>query len=328
MQLVSSSFEKISKVSSLFIEFLQDMAVFIRYSGISPLQNKQRKLYYKLLIEAHTLEKGLSLAAPRPLFGRQKIEFLIKSLDRYDPSLSLMPVEMILGAFNSYIKFHRDLGVSDPMLDRMESWAELKQKTTSASPSGGLRMFRVPYEGISTMTPSSFLLSRFSNRRFSPDRLPHEVVTAIVGNARFAPSQCNRQSTHAHFYQDQEKIRALLELQGGSAGFSQDITNLFVITSELSAWGGAQQRNQPFVDGALFCMSLIYFMHASGVATCPLNLAITNSRERKIKSEAGIPMDQRVIMMIAVGYPVSAEIVSAAASPRRDTAEILHFHNQ
>ena len=40
----------------------------------------------------------------------------------------------------------------------------------------------------------------------------------------------------------------LLDLQGGARGFAETVPTLFVITSEITAWGGPQQRNQPYVD--------------------------------------------------------------------------------
>jgi nitroreductase len=104
------------------------------------------------------------------------------------------------------------------------------------------------------------------------------------------------------------------------------VGNLFVVSCDLAAWGGAQQRNQLYVDGALFSMALIYALHAAGIATCPLNLAVRNTQEKRIKAAAGIPQDQRLIMMIAVGTPIGDGGFKAAASPRRDTAEMLHIH--
>ena len=70
---------------------------------------------------------------------------------------------------------------------------------------------------------------------------------------------------------------------------------------------------------------MLYALHANGLAACPLNLAVSNRKERKIKHAGAIPMDHRLIMMIAVGRPLSLTDVSAACSPRRATQEILRF---
>ncbi|WP_283180216.1 nitroreductase family protein [Gemmobacter sp. 24YEA27] len=322
---LSSLTEKVAKVGRFGTEFFRDMALYIRYCGISPMQDAQKRRFYKLLIECHALEKGLSLLNPRALFGKTKIDFLRKELDLYDLSQSPLPAEMILGTFEIYVDRHRERGVSDPYLDEVAAYAAKKRSTLAVTPHGGLRHFERGYKDITAMAPADFIASRFSSRTFSDKKLERAQVEKAVALAQQAPSQCNRQASHAYFYQDRDAIARLLKLQGGSSGFAQDVHNLFVITVDLAAWGGAQQRNQLYVDGALFSMTLIYALHATGIATCPLNLAVTNRTENDIRQAGDIPSDQRLIMMIAVGEPARLTAVDAACSPRRKTTEILHF---
>ncbi|MBT0958238.1 nitroreductase family protein [Alphaproteobacteria bacterium KMM 3653] len=307
-------------------EFFSDMAVYMRYSGVSPMQDETKRRYYKILIEAHALEKGLSLQNPRALFGRDKIDFLMREVKRYDTSFSVFPVEMVIGAFETYIKMHKDLGVANEMLDDMEKFCSEQLAAFELTTSGGLRHFETAYKK-SDMTPASFLTSRFSNRAMSKEKLGVDAICEVVKIAQAAPSQCNRQASQVHFFQDQAQIDELLQLQGGANGFSQDVGNLFVISCDLSAWGGAQQRNQVFVDGSLFSMALIYALHAAGIAACPLNLAVRSKKEKTIKRVAGIPQDQRLIMMIAAGKALGQGGYKAAASPRRPSEEVLHIHS-
>jgi nitroreductase len=100
-------------------------------------------------------------------------------------------------------------------------------------------------------------------------------------------------------------------------------SNLALISSELVAWGGAQQRNQPYVDGALFSMTFLLACQGEGYATCPSNLAITHKTENAIRSVAQIPAGEHLIMMIAFGKPPRDQTLKAAASPRRPLVEIL-----
>lgn len=160
---------------------------------------------------------------------------------------------------------------------------------------------------------------------FTTEPLDLQIINAAVEQAQSAPSQCNRQATKAHFFQSPDQIAALLRLQGGSAGFSDTVGNLFVITSDVLAWGGPQQRNQLYVDGGLFSMTLMLAFHGLGLASCPLNLAVTNAVERRIKRTGGIPSNERIIMMIAVGKAVKAGR-KAAKSPRRPLSEAFTAH--
>jgi nitroreductase len=325
MPSLSSAVDKAKKLSMFVSEFYADMTTYIRYCGVSPMQDATKRRYYKLLIEAHALEKGLSLKSPRPLFGRSKLAFLMKELERYDLSYSLFPAEMAAGVFDTYVRTHREQNISDPLLDELEGYISKLSTSVELVRSGGLRHFETAYE-FNNLMPQSFLTSRFSNRAMSKEPLSCDVIADAVQVAQATPSQCNRQAAQAHFYQDSIKIAELLALQGGANGFAQDVGNLLVISCDLSAWGGAQQRNQVYVDGALFSMSLIYALHAAGVATCPLNLAVRNKREKSIKTAGDIPQDQRLIMMIAVGTPLEDNGFKAAASPRRPKSEVFHIH--
>ncbi|MBC7151257.1 MAG: nitroreductase family protein [Rhizobium sp.] len=314
--------DKIRKTLLFATEYFSDAVSYFRYCGISPFQDPNRKLFYKILIEAHALEKGLSLAQPRPLFGVSKIRFLISALDRYDVSFSRLPGEMVCGIFHAYLDLHQSLGVSDPLLHDVSAFLTRYERTWDVTPNGGLRrMERDDYDQIPDA--ARLITSRHSTRMFLPDHLRLEEVERVVHIAQSAPSQCNRQSAKAYFYQERVDIDRLLRLQAGSAGFAQDVNNLFVITSELAAWGGAQQRNQAYVDGALFAMNLMLACHASGIASCPLNLAVTHKTGRAICEAGAIGEGERLIMMIAVGRPAPRDRLKIARSPRRPLDEIL-----
>lgn len=314
-----------SKLSAFVVEFSTDLLLYVKHCGVSPMQDATKRRYYKLLIEAHALEKGLSLENPRPLFGKAKIAFLMRELDRYDFAYSPFPAQMVLGVLQAYADRHRGMGLEEPLLTEIDAYLLRKQTEMPCDHSGGLRHFPSAY-ATSLQSPQSFLKSRFSNRIVSDAPLDPERVKAAVTLAQSTPSQCNRQAAQAHFYQDKEKVSELLSLQGGASGFKESLGNLFVISCDLAAWGGAQQRNQVYVDGALFAMTLIYALHAEGIAACPLNLAVRNKTEKKVKSVADIPQDQRLIMMIAVGDPIEKDGFKAAASPRRPVNEVLCMH--
>lgn len=314
---------KIGKVLQFLTEYAQDLGLCLRYNGYSPFVDRRKRLFYKIIIETHTIEKGLSLPNRRTLFGRDKIRFVMSSLDNYDPAFSPLPAQMALGALDAYARFHRDQAIHDPLLDEISAFLSRWQDKYSLTFNGGTKPFA--FEAKGHESAGVLLQTRASLRMFDGSRLPLEDVQRVVMMAQSAPSQCNRQSTQVHLYQDRKAIDELLALQGGSRGFSEHVGNLFVVTSEIAAWGGAGQRNQPYVDGALFAMCLLLACHTQGVAACPLNLAVTNSIERKIKTVGHIPTGERLVVMIAFGKTV-AEPLRAAMSPRRKLDEVFTLH--
>lgn len=313
------------KFTQFFVDYAHDLWSFIRNNGYSPLVDKNKRLFYKIIIETHTIEKGLSLASPKLLFGKDKIRFVMSALDKYDQNYSEFPVEMALGALSAYLEFHQNKGIDDPFLTEIINYLSRWSASSDIRRSGGVKNYTPPTDPSTFEGGQRFLLSRSSCRVFDGKPLPMETIKKVVEIAQGAPSQCNRQSSKIHIYQKREMIDALLALQGGARGFSQNVGNLLVISSEVAAWGGAGQRNQLYVDGALFASHVLLACHSMGLAACPLNLAVTNSMERKIRSVAAIPDGERLIMMIAVGQ-VTPGPLSVARSPRRDISEVIHIH--
>jgi nitroreductase len=169
-----------------------------------------------------------------------------------------------------------------------------------------------------------FLRSRKSVRDFSEKKIELETLRSAVEVAKFAPSQCNRQTVKLYYTSENSKLKKFLTLQGGANGFSESVPGVVVVASSLKGWLGANQRNQCFVDGGIFAHQLLLSLNASGIDACPLNLAVDNKREIAIKDLLGIPEHMRLIMSIAVGY-ASQDKVKIAQSRRRHVDDILEI---
>ncbi|PPQ16840.1 hypothetical protein CV770_24220 [Bradyrhizobium sp. AC87j1] len=308
----------LSKISLFLSEFMKDALLYARYCGVSPFRDVGSSGSYKLVIESHAIEKGLSLPRPRKLFGRAKISYIVGELRRTTRGNSNFSVQMAAGALLGYKQLHVEQAVSDPILVDIEAALRdaTHQKELISNP--GTRIITPEHPG-----GESVLEARFSCRMFDQYRVPRADIEKIVSAAQRAPSQCNRQATKVYVFQSRSKIERLLELQGGAAGFGHLVNNLAIVSSELSAWGGAQQRNQPYVDGGLFSLAFLLACQERGYVACPLNLAVRHRVEHEIRSVGGIPAGERLIMMIAFGKPVSDESIRAAASPRRPLSEVL-----
>jgi len=318
-----SKLMRIAKILGFFNEFAWDAWLFLRYNGHSPLGPRDRCLSYKTIIEAHTIEKGLALPAPRPYFGQDKIHFLLKMNAEWTAPLGDLSRAMLLGALRDYRAAFAGTPPPDAALaDRIDAFLDTPDTVTAK---GGVR------NGIEKKSERhevaiAFLKARFSARDFAPRPLDDNEIGAVVELAQRAPSQCNRQATRIHVYRDRAKIAELLNLQGGGRGFVEAVPTLFVITSEITAWGGPQQRNQPYVDGGIYTMMLLLSLDALGFVNCPMNLAVTHRAERAIKAAGGIPSCERLIVMIAAGPPPT-HTLRAACSPRWPAEAICHVHD-
>lgn len=315
--------DKVRKVAGIFSEALRDATLFLRFNAYSPFVQSSKRAFYRILIEAHTIEKGLSLPQTRPLFGKDKVRFVMHALSRYDIAHSVLPAHMSLGALDAYLKFHTTAGTVDPLLDEIAAFLRTWEAKVPRPWKGGTRDYSFDDQPASDL--QQLIASRSSIRTLRAEPLPPERIHEVIAQAQLAPSQCNRQATRVHAYQDPAQIQELLALQGGSRGFAHHVGNLFVVSSEICAWGGPGQRNQAYVDGALFAMCLMFACRSMGWGACPLNLAIDHRTEAAIRRVGGIPAGERLILMIAFGEPIATH-TRVAFSPRRPVAEIATLH--
>ncbi|KNH23246.1 hypothetical protein ACU18_00050 [Arthrobacter sp. ZBG10] len=142
--------------------------------------------------------------------------------------------------------------------------------------------------------------------------------------AGHAPSVCNRQSWKTHLYTEQADIEKLLSHQSGNRGFGHTARGLLVVTADARLFSGSGERNQRWVDGGLFAMSIVWAMHGLGINSCMLNWSKGNSASEALRRDSGIAPQEDIIVMIALGYAMPDHRV--ARSPRRPVTEIFRHH--
>ena len=241
----------------------------------------------------------------------------------------MFPVRMAKTAISEYLVFHQRQELQHPFLEEVRNMLEqLNERFPEAEVfEDGARDISRVFGNVAeqAFSYSEFLQSRFSCRTYAPKTVPLSLVEEVGRVAQSAPSQCNRQSARVHLYQKEPMIQSLLSIQGGTRGFSEEVKNLFIVSSEMTAWSASSARNQDYIDGSLFAMNLMLSCHAHGLAACPLNLAFRNSKEKAIRTAAGIQGAERLLMMISFGYP-NHDVSYAASSPRLPTEEVLTAH--
>lgn len=309
----------------LFWENLVDTVLQIRYGKYGISAGRDEKTRYKILITAHSLEKALTFRTPREEFGQDKVRELVTMVKSYRHDDDARRIG--IGVLDAYLSWHQGRVKQSLFLAWLEGALGDCVLDGNDTPShyGGVRSVAVYRGEEKREAAAEFIRSRYSCRSFEAQQIDPDIILEIVELAKRSPSQCNRQSSHVHCYQDLSVIQRLLSLQGGTKGFLDEVANLFVITGDMNAWSGRRERNQVFVDGALFAAGVVAGCTAYGIATCCLNLAVDNSLERKIKSAGKIPRNERLIMMIAFGTP-SADHPVGACSYRLATAGVLQWH--
>lgn len=314
---------ELANLGFILIEYIFDFFRAIRWSKSSPFCPKEKKYYYEIILLAHTVEKGLSVTNPRMKFGKEKISKLLFFLEKYDFDWNLFPVEKSYGCLKQYIKLHDENNIN---LENFGSKIKIfldRCEQHNISSKGGIKTI---LRDNQTYTLENGLLSRYSSRQYEAKIVEKEILNKIINIALRTPSQCNRQSGKIHYYSNKNQIDKLLRLQGGAEGFREDVHNLFVITSDMSAWSGFKARSQSYVDGSLLSMQVLNACFSLSISACPLNLAISNKKELEICKVGNIPTNERLIMMISFGYSAEKEFL-VAMSHRIEPINLLTSHN-
>jgi nitroreductase len=307
----------------LLLAYRYDWTIYRRHAGL--LRHHAAPALEARLIKAyHRVEKGLALPAPRPGFGRDAVAEVLACVDEYTRRFG--PNHSSLRALNTldeYVRFNRGLGVD-------VGWMEARLRALAALQSGGapgeggtLDTTRAAIHAAARIDLDAFFAQRYSVRQFSSEPVDPALIERAVWMAKKTPSVCNRESGSVFVASDPARKKALLALQNGNSGFGDSADRIMVITSRLDSFLSVGERNQCWIDGGLFAMSLIYALHSLGLGSCCLNWSVEPAQDRALKQAAGIPEDHAVIMLLAVGN--LPEQLRVAQSPRRPLSDVLHF---
>lgn len=294
----------------LFREFIRDARRYSRLSTPTARWELNRltggNLECQVTKDYHRIEKGLAFASPRRPFGEDARSRLQDAFGA-DPQLR--------AGNAAYVSYAADALVA------LDDWNARGVESETVTVLGSA----LPKSTLSAAEAEGFFASRRSVRNFDSKRpVDLAVVAKAVDLAGNAPSVCNRQGWRAHYFSDYADVQRLLTHQSGNRGFGESIPGLLIVTADVRMFSGTGERNQRWIDGSLFAMSVVWALHALGASTCMLNWSKDNADSARLREAADIPTDEDVIAMIAVGYPQPGFRV--ARSARRALDEVLIVH--
>jgi nitroreductase len=289
-------------------------------SAISGLSDREA-LTATVTVMTHNIEKGLALPAPRVGYGLRNLEPLVQRCNEYIARYGADDtIARAQGVLEAYVRFNLEHENENYPLRR--EIADLLSVPTQNVRGGVKTLLRSEVLAVTETVSPEFFESRSSVRIFDPEPIADEKIISALRVAQKAPGVCNRQSGYVYVLRDEKDIRDALAIQGGANGFSDNVPTLLVITTRTKNFFGPE-RNQRWVDGGLFAMSLILGLHREGLATCCLNWSKPGSDDRKLKNRLSIPSDRSIIFLLAVGN--MPQSVKVARSEKRPVADMCEF---
>ena len=291
------------RIKPLVVEWLSAVKSFNLHAKYSFSERKPdrdlEQLRYYLIKHCHIIEKGMALPNPRDGFGQPKIRDLISKTKIYESLGGQGIGQIVRDTLRQYRELYRDKEeiFESCFINEMD---EFVGKTAPEGKGGVTHLVKSRWDDWSIDRYDDFLSFRHSVRDFDESPVDPILLKSVIAASLKSPSVCNRQGWFIHYYDNKEKMVELLSYQNGNAGFKECIDKLIIVTGNLKAFT-LHEHNQLFVDGGLVSMNLMLAIHAAGLGSCPLNTCMPFSKEQKLKSIAGIPENERLIMMIAIG---------------------------
>ncbi|WP_416906902.1 MAG: nitroreductase family protein [Polymorphobacter sp.] len=301
-------------------EYVYDFHQFTASSSAVETELNEAQLRAVIVKEYHRLEKGLALPSPRVGFGRFVVNALFNLVPRYETRFGAAAVtEEARAALHQY---RASPWCASDLAGRIDAFLQATPAETLPA-AGAMSVRRDAIRKSSMVDFAAFAESRYSVRDFTGEQVPPAAIREAVSIAMKSPRVCNRGTTRCHAAFDPAVRARALALQNGNAGFGDLAGAVLVITSSRHGFTDFGERNQCWVDGGLFAMSLNYALHAAGYGTCMLNWSALSSRDRALRHALGISEDEAIITMMAVG--VMKEAFQVAISPRERVEHVFHI---
>lgn len=270
---------------------------------------------YMLRRNVHRIEKGLIMKPARPIFALGMIEETVRGftdcleltrLGRQQDIVSLQWSRQTLEEYFGRVTGHPIVARARTAFDRaLVCHAKLLADDTA----------RVPYQrAVAANLPTieameAMALHRRSVRWFEPRSVPRDVIDRAVKVAGFSPTACNRQPFRFEIFDTPEAVARVGAIPKGTPGWLHQIPCFIVIVGKFDAFRFERDRHIPYIDGCLASMSLIYALEAQGVSSCCVNFPDYAATEKRMATALNLPVWERAVMCIAIGYADPAERV-------------------
>ncbi|WP_299449845.1 nitroreductase family protein [uncultured Serinicoccus sp.] len=305
----------------------QDIARFSRHAALSTFDRDLPRVTSRIMYNVHALEKGLARNHDlRPGFGRKALTHLNDAMLLYRASgydLAAFPYQEGLGVLRRYADLHERLGHDVDFLPAVVDPTHFSAENAGSTTAGTIEVRRDQKQRNTSKNFAELALGRTSIREFSGDAIDQTKVEDAIRVALKSPSVCNRQGWRVHWLSDKTTMKEVLAHQRGF-GYREMPEVLMCVTVSNSTFISPVERNQGFVDGGLFAMSILYGLEYQGLAAVPLNACLYSGAQKAIRSIVPIPEAEVIVMFIAVGdFPESSQ---APASSRKPLESVVVRH--
>ena len=243
---------KIGKRWYLISNFYNDYRLYKKYATAfskKDLKNKEADL----ILNYHSLEKGMLFKKMKSGFAKNRIQNLHKILNDKDiiENIDRSQIKVGYQVMCKYYELHKEknLNISEFFSEtQYEYYRRILEKYYSDCFSGIYSWKKEDfYQNVQNKGFSDFAKSRQSIRNFTGDLISHDRLIKAIEIANTAPSVCNRQASNVYLVEDKNKIDEILAVQGGFVGYTENVSQLLIVTNDRKYYYTVGERNQFYI---------------------------------------------------------------------------------
>lgn len=318
-----SSIRKINQKKGISKLYNSDKARLLKYGYSINGNYNEDNLRAKITFHYHAIEKGLSNANLRLGFGESAFKELFWAMDKFiekEYSTTDYRFQSAISVIKSYVDFHRKKNHPvEEVESRLIAYSRYFLQENEGS-GGYLTIEKAQLPKFDELCFKDLALTRYSVRDFGSEDFDESKIFEAIDIATKTPSACNRQAWKVYYIKSDKMIRDVLNIQGGLTGNGENLRKLLLVTSDKQYMNGGHERNQTYIDGGLYTMSLLYALESANIASCTLNTNFNLKKDREMRNLLKINDSEDFIAFIALGtYP---EVLKVAKSPRDNNTVI------
>ena len=315
----------LSACKNLGYNYFIDCKLYSRDSTVFRTDNYS-KIEAKIILDYHSVEKGLLYRSPKDRFAKDRILSLHRYLseDIIVAKRGNTQIEVAYKIMCQYYEMHKEKGVDIGdyyTIIQYEMYKNLLDRNYTNDFGGAIYFTQSDFYNANQANFYDFSYSRKSIRNFTGKKIDFSQIKLAIQLASNAPSVCNRQASKVYLIEDKQKIDSLLKIQGGFTGYTDNVVQLLIVTIDRNYFYTIGERNQFYIDGGIFLMNLLYSLHYYKIANCPANWGKTIQEEKLVETCIHLPHSEKIICMVPIG--LANDDFKVCLSKRRDVDEFF-----
>lgn len=275
----------------------------------------------------HRIEKGLLMRPRRIPFA---VDYIAETVDAFTcaaekntPSCDDAEMAWAYDVLTEYFSIHADQSsVLQPKI-KFEHCDVLPVRSSER---------RIPYlrdlrgpSSVGHAELAALAKRRRSVRWFLKKPVERILVDQAIEIGAQAPSACNRQPFVFRIFDDAQLVQDIVGIPFGLAGYGHNVPVIAVVLGQQSAYFDERDRHLIYIDASLAVMGFILALESLGLSSCCVNWPDIEEKERRLAKLLNTSIDERPVMLIAIGYPDPDGMVANSTKKSLQTLRQWNF---